>query len=384
MALGTRQLLRMALPCGLLLISSLGICAQQIQDQEPPSQGTPPDFAESGSPEPEAPAPPAFHSRFRFHAYTDIDYSRGNVSATPNHFSVDEIDLFGTATISPNLSGLIESVIDTSLANNLAVPVYIERMLLQYRASDYLTVEAGQYRTAIGYYSTAYLRGAWFQTAISRPRMFSFEEDGGILPLHNVGISASGLIPSGPLGLHYVVQAGNTQTWGMPKVDIGTGHNAINFSIFARPQAVPGLELGFSDYHDLVFLGVEGHRSGVTAHVVYTANRFEFLNEGVVASIRYDPANVSGTLTGFYSQLGYRFGPNWGPYVRIEKLSIHASPFLEAVVSSLNLAMWRSMYTGGVRYDWNEHVALKWELQHEADWGSPHYYQAVMQVAFAF
>lgn len=330
-------------------------------------------------------SPSAFGGRFRLHAYADLDYSHDENPGTPNHFSVGEIDLFGTAAITPKLTALVEAVADLDGTVSLStVPVNVERLLLQYRWSDYLHIEAGQFRTAVGYYSTAYLRGAWFQTAISRPRMFAFEEDGGVLPLHTVGVSASGLIPSGPLGLHYVVETGNARTWGSPVAAGVTGHDAINFSVYARPRPIPGLELGFSDYHDRFspLTGLTVDRSGVSAHLVYVANRFEFLNEGVAARLYYGPANATATWSGFYSQLAYRVGPNWGPYARVEKLSVQSGPFFNALLPSV--ANWRSMYTGGVRYDWNDHVAIKVELGHEADWGVPHYYQAAMQIAFGF
>lgn len=333
--------------------------------------------------------PPAgtFRGRFRLHAYADVDFAHNSDAGTPNHFSVGEIVLFSSAAIAPKLSALAEVVLDTDVASSVStVPINVERLLLQYRVGKYLTVEAGQYRTAIGYYSTAYLRGAWFQTAISRPRMFAFEEDGGILPLHTVGVSASGPIPSGVLGLHYVIETGNTRTWGSSAPADVTGHNAINFSVFARPQAIPGLEAGISDYHDRFspFSGFTVNRGGVSAHVVYTANRFEFLNEGVVAHLYYGPASATATLSGFYSQLGYRVGANWGPYVRVEKLSIQADPFFFSLPAFAGVANWRSMYTGGVRYDWNDFIAIKVEAGHEADWDAPHYYRAAVQIAFGF
>ena len=328
-----------------------------------------------------------FEPRFRLHLYSDLDSWHQDNPGGPNRFSVDEIDLFGTYALTPSLTALTEMVVDTSGSTSQAeVPINVERLLLQYRVNDFLKIEAGQLRTSIGYYSTAYLRGAWFQTAITRPRMFAFEEDGGVLPLHLVGVSANGAIPSGPLGLHYVVETGNSRIWGTDPasvpVQIAIGHDAFNVALAARPPAIPGLEAGFSDYHDLSLLsGLTVHRSMVSAHIVYTANRFEFLNEGVYAAIRYDPANATASMSGFYSQLGYRVGRNWGPFVRVEKLAVQASPFFGSMAG---IAPWRSIYSTGIRYDWNDHVALKLQLGHEADWGSPHYYQAAVQVAFAF
>ena len=70
----------------------------------------------------------------------------------------------------------------------------------------------GRYHTSIGYYNTAYHHGKWFQTAVGRPFLFRFEDEGGILPIHNVGVSVQGRIPSGKLGLNYVAEMGNGRT----------------------------------------------------------------------------------------------------------------------------------------------------------------------------
>lgn len=332
---------------GLIILSALALRAQ---DDAPSLQGDAPQ-GDTSIPSGAADAS-SNDSRFRLHAYSDIDFSHGANPGAPNRFSVDEIDLFGTAAIAPRFSALTELVLDVGQSASLSsVPFNVERLLLQYRFNDYLRIEAGQFRTAVGYYATAYLRGAWFQTAISRPRMFAFEEDGGVLPLHTIGISASGSIPSGPLGLHYVVETGNTRTWGSPEPTTIVGHDAINFSIVARPRSIPGLELGFSDYHDRFapFPGFNANRRGMSGHVVYVASRFEFLNEGMAAYLYDVPANATAVWSGFYSQLAYRVGPNWGPYVRVEKLSVQAPPLFFALFPGL--ADWRSMYTAGVRYD---------------------------------
>jgi len=47
---------------------------------------------------------------------------------------------------------------------------------------------------------TAFHHGTWVQTTIDRPRIFEFEDAGGPLPIHNVGVATMGKLPSGKLG----------------------------------------------------------------------------------------------------------------------------------------------------------------------------------------
>jgi hypothetical protein len=85
----------------------------------------------------------------------------------------------------------------------------VERLLLQYKHSDYLNFAIGRYHSSIGYYNSAFHQGAWFQTTIDRPFMYAFDDEDGFLPLQEVGVTIDGQIPSGRLCLHYVAEMGN-------------------------------------------------------------------------------------------------------------------------------------------------------------------------------
>jgi hypothetical protein len=329
---------------------------------------------------------PPNESRFTFHGYADVGFLRNDNNNSAKRFELGEVDLFATARISPKLSVLMETAIDTD--NQLlvgSVPINVERLLLQYRHNDYFNLDIGSYRTAIGYYSTAYLRGSWFQTAISRPRLFTFEDDGGFLPLHNVGVSANGRVPSGALGLHYVVETGTSRNYAQPG---STGLNfqqngAFNGALFARPNGIPGLDVGFSYYHDR-FVPQQGFlltRSVWTAHAVYQARRFEFLNEALLTRFQH-PTQGYATVPGFYSQLAYRVGANWSPYFRFDYANVYGKGLVGS--SAPQYIPWRTVNSGGIRYDLTEAVALKFELGRERDRFQPAWIRAAVQVAFTF
>jgi hypothetical protein len=324
-------------------------------------------------------------SRFNFHGYADADFLR-NVGGYTKKFELGEVDLFATERLSSHLTALLELAFETD-AESLAddVEVNVERMLLQYRGNDFFNADIGSYRTAIGYYSTAYLRGAWLQTAISRPKMFTFEDQGGFLPLHAVGVSVNGRIPSGDVNLHYVAEAGSSRNYGntagFPS-DISF-NRATNLAIYSQPRGVPGLEIGFSTYHDL-FSPVAGfalNRSVWMVHLVYVKGKVEFLNEALRLGLGNSPVG-SATGLGFYSQIAYRIASSWKPYARVEYLDVSGTGAVDA--ETRIYVPWKTAYTGGVRYDLTESVALKLELGRETDYMRSGYITAAVQLAFTF
>jgi hypothetical protein len=328
-------------------------------------------------------------SRFNFHGYADADFQRDADGTQTKKFEQGEIDLFATERLSSHLTALMELVFETD-SEQLAddVEVNVERMLLQYRGNDFFNADIGSYRTAIGYYSTAYLRGAWLQTAISRPRMFEFEDQGGFLPLHAVGVSVNGRIPSGDLNLHYVLEVGSSRNYGntagIPLVD-SSFNRATNLAVYSQPRGVPGLEIGFSTYHDLLspLDGVHLDRAVWMVHFVYVRGRVEFLNEGLLWGLQGGGQSI-GSATGqsFYSQIAYRIASSWKPYARVEDMNLHGTGLVDTEAHIY--VPWKTVYTGGVRHDLTENVALKFELGRETDYMRSSYISAAVQLAFTF
>jgi hypothetical protein len=85
--------------------------------------------------------------------------------------------------------------------------------LLQFRQSDYLTASIGRMHTWVGYYNTAFNKGEFLETTTDRPFIYAFDDEGGVLPMQDVGVNLTGKIPSGKLGLNYVFELGNGRDW---------------------------------------------------------------------------------------------------------------------------------------------------------------------------
>jgi hypothetical protein len=282
-------------------------------------------------------------------------------------FTLGQLNLFVTSDISDKFKFLSEIVFEAGPDNTYGVTtgttnvfdVDIERYLLTYSHNDYFNLSVGRYHTAIGYYNTAFHHSTWLQTTTGRPLLFEFEDRGGILPVHNVGVEAYGRIPSGALGLHYVAEVGNGRESRTPLLQepvqntlSDKTHKAVNFAVFARPLKIPGLQAGFSVYRDrLVPLGLPVGETILAAHAVYSSNSFEWLNEALV--VRHTPEFGRAFDTpGFYSQISRRWG-SYRPYFRYQYINASND---EPIFPDIGL---RAGPSAGLRYDASESVALK-------------------------
>jgi hypothetical protein len=117
-------------------------------------------------------------------------------------------------------------------------------------------------------------------------------------------------------------------------------------------------------------------------HFVYVECRVEFLNEGTLIGLQ-DGSLGSGTALGFYSQIAYRIVRSWKPYARVEYLNAYGTGVINAAVDR-QYVPWKTVYTGGVRDDLTDNIAVKFELGRETDYLHPSYISAAVQLAFTF
>ena len=297
--------------------------------------------------------------------FADTDLTGSTQKGFHTSFSLGQVNLFITSDLSDKLKFLSEVVFEAGPDNVFGVD--IERLLLTYRFNQYFNLAVGRYHTSIGYYNTAYHHSTWLQTTVGRPFLFRFEDQGGILPIHNVGASLSGRIPSGRLGLHYIAEVGNGRATSSPQsepvqneVDENT-HKAFNFQVFARPEALPGLQTGFSVYRDLLTpIGLPSvNQTILDYYFVYKGHNYEWLNEALL--VREAPRGSSPSPTvnipGFYTQISKRFGA-FTPYFRYQ----YVNAPLNGPVFYTNVGLQYGPSVG-LRYDLSDFVA--WKLQYD-------------------
>ncbi len=301
---------------------------------------------------------PDDYARMHLRGFSDVDYHATDNHLDTNTFGFGQFNLFITSRLSDKLSFLAETVLEADTHNSVGVD--LERVLLQYSPSDYFNVSFGRYHTAIGWYNTAYHHSTWMQTAVGRPFLFEFEDKGGILPIHNVGISATGKIPSDGLGLRYVAEIGNGRAARSPldepvqNIQDENNGKAVNFALLARPDGLPGFEAGFSVYHDNLTPAGSPNISQtiMAAHAVYQSPVFEWLNEALVLR-----NSIAGTGTvlhtpAFYTQLSRKFGAV-RPYFRFQYMNV---PPNDPLYKDVGLLYGPSF---GMRWDFSEFAAFK-------------------------
>lgn len=317
--------------------------------------------------------------------FADVRYGASNLKGTTNSFALGQFNLFITSKLSDRFSVLSEAVTEADTETN-EFGIELERMLLNYHYSDYFNVGFGRYHTSIGFYNTAYHHSTWMQTTVDRPFLFDFEDDGGVLPIHNVGVTINGAIPSGSLGLHYVAEIGNgraarTEFGRGPVQNVVDENNgkSFNVALFARPESIRGLEIGASGYHDnLTPLFVPNVDEQIySAYAIYQVPSLEFMNEAVL--IRHSPANGAPTVNapGFYSQVSRKWG-QFRPYFRYEYVNIPDRDIIFPDVHRMSGPLF------GFRYDWGEYTAFKLEYQRTMRRVDPDYNTLTLQTSFAF
>ena len=348
----------------------------------------------------------------QFRGFGEVDYQAlnqrkpelgtyGFVPGSAGDFYTGDFGLFLTSRLTNKTSVLSEIIFEEGDAQSYKVT--LRRMLLKYDHNDHLKMSFGRYQTNIGYYNWAFLSAAWLQTTTDRPLVMEYASNGGLLPTQAVGVSITGAIPSGSLGLNYIAEYGSSDTI-RPDLN-GDGlftdennGNDFNVGLFLRPDTARGLQIGTSYYHDKISNNLLATFSGaplppppgspglsarygqtiVNGYVVYVAHGFEFLNEGFL--IRDAPLHFIWPVfntPAFYTQFSKRVG-HLRPFFRFQY--VNASPN-NLIYNDVSLRYGPSF---GARYDLNDYAGFTAQLDHTIRRGEPDLNGLQLQFAFTF
>jgi hypothetical protein len=292
-------------------------------------------------------------------------------------FTVGSLDFYLAPNFENNARALMEIVFEVDEHGELHTD--LERLQLGYAFSNALTAWVGRFHAPFGYWNTAFHHGQQLQPSILRPRFIDFEDRGGIMPAHVVGLWTNGVMRLGGGRITYDVFAGNNPgiKQGVLTPNIaGTNHGglATGFNLGYRFAGVlRGLTTGVHGLHftardDTVPANVM--RVGMLGgYGAYEGERFEAITE----YYQFNNKNVSGgagrhaSWAGFF-QVGFRLGP-WVPFARLERTVLDRN---DRYFSLQTTGRSYSRQATGVRFDLSSSAALKFEVNRTRTWdGAP-------------
>jgi hypothetical protein len=357
--------------------------------------------AEETSP-PKEPAPPPapvarefglsdLAPRLTLHGFADVtanvyfDDVEGVGDSSHNWFALGELDLFVVSHLADNVSFLGEIVFESDTDSELAVEV--ERLFIKYSVSDRFWISIGRHHTALGYWNEAYNHGLLLQPTVARPDIIQYEDHGGILPVHSVGIAMGGRVFRGPWGFEYAANIGNGRGPTSTEVETEFDFNdqkALTLRLSGSHEGKGRVLFGPMIHIDMIpadpaVPGREGEESEriAGAYVTYRDDHFQLFSE-------YYYVRHEDLLTGaIYNSPGYfligvlNFG-KLQPYAGYEHLGVDpADPYYGPEITPLN----RSLL--GLRWDLNSFNAFKFEFRRDIRPGVQSY-GLVVQTAFIF
>ncbi len=306
------------------------------------------------------------------HGFTDVDYEHSGRPTTDGRkagFTLGNLDFYLTPSW-----GRVKMLGELNFEVNRegGLDTDLERLQLGYATSDALTIWMGRFYTPYGYWNAAFHHGAQMQTSVLRPRFIDFEDKGGIVPAHSVGMWATGHVPLGPGKLTYDAYFANGSRIVDGTLDFnqfrddnpnkGVGGN-VGYAFFGRARRAAGGAARVA----------RGSGRGTTGETLQARTRLAFAGgyfyadlhdwEGIGEYYRFNNADLSGgtgthTSWAGFLQLGKTLWESWTPYYRWEEGHFdQTDPYFAAQNNGNSY----KRQVVGVRYTLNPNSVLKIE-----------------------
>jgi hypothetical protein len=348
------------------------------------AQEAPPSPSPSPSPEAAA-APEETPPRLLIKGFGNVDFRAEFDGHSSSSFALGEMDLFITSELADNLSFLTEVVFEPKVGEE---KLDIERYQIEYSFSDLLNVSLGRMHTMLGHWNQAYHHGVWFQMTAFRPEIYLFEDEGGVLPVHELGLRVSGSRATSVARLEYSLSVANGRGPVVDRFENFRDYDrskAVNLWLAAGLRRPAGLKVGGVFHTDTIPpdpLDPARRPAPLSERIVggfvsYQRGRTEVLGEVLRVTHEEDGSGRRFRTSGFYLQASHRRG-RFTPYYRFEGIDRGAGdPYYP---SSDDLRR----HVGGLRVDPWPWAALKLELSHDAPDPGADFSAATLQAAFTF
>lgn len=325
---------------------------------------------------------------FEFKGFADVSFTKSTKDADAHRngdFAFGSLDLY-VAEVVEDVEILIETLIEEG------DELDIERLTIGYTFNDAAKLRMGRFHTPLGFWNTAYHHGVQLQPTIERPKFLTFDDAGGILPTHVVGVNLLGRVNTRAGAVDYSAMLGNG-----PMIDLGkavltpnnTSDNNIGksaaFNVSISPSVIAGLKLGVSGHiaevtsnDDPVTIDVDQTIYALSA--VYTKGPLGMAAEYFRIE---DKSKSAGdfTNTAYYGLIKYSIKEKWEPYLMYEKLSVgDDDPYMSVLQAGID----NKEMTLGLRYNISYRSSLKGEYRNIIDEGGKDWDEVALQWALAF
>ncbi|HEX3758266.1 MAG TPA: hypothetical protein VHW23_06150 [Kofleriaceae bacterium] len=301
--------------------------------------------------------------------YGDVDgglQTTGTRTGTADGFSAAKLELFTTANAG-NWSFLAETLFEAGDDNEFGIDV--ERIQVNYLYREWLRLAAGRFHTAIGYYNDGFHHGAFFMPGVARPQVVQFEDDGGLIPAHSVGVHADGRFALGDSKLRYDLDLGNGRAADRETVQVNHDTNrpkSFNVRLRFEPSgALDGLIVGGNLYVDGIpaRMATDGGPGPLGAlrewlagvHAAYFEHELHVVIEAYAIDHAELDTGVSHWTYAGFAELGKSYGKLL-PFVRYEytRYPAEGDPYYERTAGDGYQA-----FTAGVKHATSDNIALK-------------------------
>jgi hypothetical protein len=311
-------------------------------------------------------------SRYSLNFFGDISMGASKPEGVDQQFgfTLGAQDLLIRGELSNNIVAATEIAFEPSDAG---VSVDVERFHIRWQSSQFF-VEAGRTHTGFGYWNNAYHHGRWLQPVIARPRWVAFEDSGGLIPVHWVGLGVGARLPVGDATLNLMATMGNGRGHIVDDVrnahdyqDMKAFHGSVELVGIGRPELRAGVAGIFDKIPGIAARPLLPDQAITeligSAHIAYVNVPLLFITETYLVVHR--AVGHQWTTYGGFALVGYAFG-RVTPYVEFERIASRGGPdpfFVNTTLAPDVPSFDTAEGIVGLRVDLSDWTALKAEYR---------------------
>lgn len=318
------------------------------------------------------------------------------VDRSDAEFGFGSLDFVISGSMGERLHFFSESLIESEHSDGIFFDQ--ERAWVSWNEGDSFYMRLGMDNSVISRWNRMFNHGRWLETTISRPYLATFEDLGGVLPMHFQGLEVGGLLSPSAGELEWVTIVSNGRG---PDVEdrqrVRDDNNSKSFSasLAFTPESMEKLTFGMAALTDIIPPDITMiSRNGSIAEQIYDAffvwygERFEWIGEYAYVVHHDSVSNSYFNHRQAYLQMAMPMD-DWTPYTRFDiKQMDQGDPYFVAVDQDLD--EWQQLI--GIRHELTAGSAIKFEVgfghgQHRDGAGvvsSDDFISAALQVSWTF